>query len=399
MATEDLTYFKQLYQKYIDDKLSALEQEELYSFFGEADDADVEEVIDRYLQGTKTLPDLNHLNAVTGGVFLRISEVTNPMLTTQAKPIRRLKKPFISVARAAVAAVAILMLTVGIWLYRQQQSGGIGQEAANINAGTHQATLTLSDGRTIALSDTYTGIIVDENRITYADGTDVGMPAGIDIQELVLETPKGSSYQVTLPDGSQVWLNAESRLRYPSRFDDRQRLVQLDGEAFFDVKSLDLPPGTQSGKKPFKVVTNGQTIEVLGTQFNVNAYINEPAITTSLLEGRVRVFPDAAGEVMELFPGQQSRYLEGRLQVGTADVEALSSWTKDVFIFQNTDLASIMRQLERWYDVRYEGESLPDVRYYGVISRRASLLQVLEVLEATGNVRFQVKERRIMLRK
>lgn len=285
----------------------------------------------------------------------------------------------------------------------------------DIDAGAHRAVLTLSDGRQIVLSDAHSGIINDDEGIKYNDGSSLELSPGEggrenlkDIPALttnyyVLTTPNGGTYQVTLPDGSTVWLNAGSTLKYPNRFDGEERVVELEGEAYFEVvrsrkdaksQSRDGSVATQrisaSAYKPFRVLSNGQTIEVLGTEFNVSAYAGEH-LSTTLVHGSVRVGRGEAQVVLS--PGQQAHWNDQRLERKQVDVTPFVAWKSGWFMFHDLPLREILPQLARWYDVEIDDRNLGNTSrlYYGEISRAVPLSAVLEMLAADGSVRFELK--------
>ncbi|SEL13662.1 FecR family protein [Parapedobacter koreensis] len=312
---------------------------------------------------------------------------------------------------APYAAAMLIAVTAATWIFFGDAI--VHYKATIVNAedivpGTNRATLTLADGRTIDLSETQTGIIIDEG-ITYADGTDLtsgdGKSAEIAklsaeiVNELVLTTPKGGTYQVTLPDGSRVWLNASSALKYPSRFSGKERVVFLEGEAYFDIKSMPLPAGLPApigregiGRLPFKVITNNQTIEVLGTEFNISAYAEDADTKTTLVEGSVQLSPLGGGRVVTLSPGQQAITRGSAIETKRVDTEPYTAWKDGFFYFDRLPTQAAIAQLARWYDldVIYEGK-LADVNMFAYIERNKPLSAVLKALEKSG-LKFRVSQ-------
>lgn len=304
------------------------------------------------------------------------------------------------------AAAVIALLSFGIWLYDAYNTGNSQIQTAHqndIEPGKRGATLTLADGTKIKLSDAANGTLSSEAGVTItktADGqlqyvisdTDAG-PAnqgekGAGMTN-TLSTANGETYQVRLPDGTLVDLNAASSLTFPSSFAAVQkRLVKLQGEAYFSV--------THDKSKPFIVKTDQQEIAVLGTEFNVNAYGDDDITITTLLKGSVQV--NATDQVI-LKPGQQSSLSNGKLDVRTADVGSATGWKNGVFLFYDTDMKTIMRQLSRWYNIEINLSTVPDNRFYGEISRDVKLSEVLTMLEATGSIKFKLEGRRLMLLK
>jgi ferric-dicitrate binding protein FerR (iron transport regulator) len=222
----------------------------------------------------------------------------------------------------------------------------------------------------------------------------------------VLEIPKGRQYEMVLPDGSQVWLNAASTLSFPPAFSSGERRVKITGEAYFEV--------AKNADKPFRVLatqmggnsSNGTLVEVLGTHFNINAYEDEEAMKTTLLEGSVRIMTAgdslaAAPKASVLTPGEQAEIQHTQtaaIDVKKVDVEEVVAWKSNVFNFNNTDLQTIMRQIARWYDVEVVYQGRIPVRYFsGKIKRTIPLSAVLEILEQS-NIRFKLKGEQIVVK-
>lgn len=267
--------------------------------------------------------------------------------------------------------------------------------AAIVKPGSKKATLTLSDGTVINLDDVQNGVISEQGNVTVgktADGKliyQVKPGAGQALVYNTISTPRGGEYQVVLPDGTHVWLNAASTLRFPSVFSGAERMVELTGEAYFEV--------AKNKKKPFRVSANNMGIEVLGTHFNVNAYDDETQIKTTLLEGAVRL--SAGNNHQMLKPGQQARLGKtSEFSIAEVNVEEAIAWKKGYFIFDNENIESIMRKVSRWYDVdiSYQGK-VDQGRYGGTVSRFDRVEGVLKSLELTGSVHFRMEGRRIIV--
>lgn len=317
------------------------------------------------------------------------------------------------------AAVVLAVLSFGTYfVINHSGSSAVNLNAANILPGINKATLTLSNGKKVVLDGSSkaqlfseAGISVTktkEGQLIYSavpnekegNSDDVGdkesaVEANTSLYN-VLETSKGQQYQVILPDGSHVWLNAASSLRYPVAFGKQERLVELSGEGYFEI--------VHNKKKPFKVKTADQQVVVLGTHFNVNAYPEDHVSKTTLLEGSVRIIAPALnrqekGNVI-LVPGQESVLVGNQLQVQQADLEAAVAWRYGNFIFEGENIRSIMKKISRWYNVEvvYEGE-VPEYRFGGTVSRFSKVTQVLRKLELTGKVHFTLEERRIIVTK
>jgi transmembrane sensor len=300
--------------------------------------------------------------------------------------------------RIAVAASVIFCLSVGGYflLHRQQPVQQISKtKSEDILPGGNKATLTLANGKKIILNDAANGKLAEQHgiRVTKSAKGEItytvhdAKAANDELAFNTIETPVGGQYQVKLPDGTRVWLNAASSLRYPVMFMGKVRQVELTGEAYFEV--------AHNKSIPFRVMNARQTIEVLGTHFNVMAYPEEDGVETTLLEGSVKV--SGAGHVKILNPGQQSRVTSSVMNVAdNVDLDAVVAWKNGKIQFADSNIQTIMRMLSRWYniDVQYSG-SLINTAFGGSVSRSKNLSEVLKVLQATGDVHFKIEGRRV----
>ncbi|THD32403.1 MAG: FecR family protein [Flavobacterium johnsoniae] len=296
---------------------------------------------------------------------------------------------------SAAAAVLIAMFTLSDYLIKKDDNRRhdiVQVDAETILPGKKKAMLTLADGRKIALDDTRTGTIANDNGIDLTKNTNgeltyksVNMNAGRKLFNAI-ETPNGGEYKIRLPDGTRVWLNAGSTIKYPISFEgSNERDVELSGEAYFEV--------VHDRTKPFRVQTKDQLIEVLGTHFNVNAYPHNRKTISTLTEGSVRV--SSKGKEQLLKPGQESvLYKDGILSVRKADLDISLAWRYGLIKFRNTDLRSILDQAARWYDIDVEYRNNAGGEHFtGGISRAAPLSVLLKVLEI-NDVRFKVTEQK-----
>jgi ferric-dicitrate binding protein FerR (iron transport regulator) len=207
-----------------------------------------------------------------------------------------------------------------------------------------------------------------------------------------IDIPRGAQYRLTLPDGSKVWLNAASSLQFPSTFTGKDRTVELNGEAYFEVAA--------NVEKPFRVISGHQSLLVLGTHFNINSYDEEDAVRTTLLQGSVRLTDTLQQVSRVLQPGQQAAMFRGSkpMRIMHADMEEVMAWKEGYFIWNNESIESIMRKLSRWYNIQpvYE-KPLPDIGLSGMMSRSKSLQEVLKNLETTGAVRFRIEGQNVVI--
>ncbi|MFZ4262787.1 FecR family protein [Sphingobacterium sp. HJSM2_6] len=312
-------------------------------------------------------------------------------------------------------AAAIFISVIGAtWMYLSKKPTLESTQIQSIESdtdiapGKNRATLTLANGNKIALSEDQKGIIMAE-RITYLDGTAI-LEKEAAVELLSLSTPKGGTYQITLPDGSNVWLNAETTLKYPSKFEGSVREVELEGEAYFEIQSIkrnnsseklpnNLITSSTSVEKnslnhlPFLVKTKGQTIEVLGTQFNVSAYANEENIKTSLVEGKVRLTSTeqaSSGNAnsknqLILSAGEQGVLSGTKLIKRQVDLEMYTSWKDGFFYFNRLPTHEAVSQLARWYDLEviYQGKEA-NINMFAYIERNKPLSAILKALEKSG---------------
>jgi len=312
-------------------------------------------------------------------------------------------KPKFSIGWPYWAAAACLLLFIFTMLFWQQQTSPVQADinlvrmqdttGGVVNPGGNSATLRLANGTLLELDKQASGIVMGES-ITYENGKSIAAAAldkqamAADPSKLILElaTPLGGIYQITLPDGTKVWLNAGSSLKYPMSFAKNERRVRLEGEAFFEV--------TKDSARPFKVLSKGQEIEVLGTAFNVNAYPDNTAIKTTLVKGKVKLSNNNRySEAIYLLPGQQSTNTNnGKIQLANVDTAPFTAWKEGLFYFDETPLSDALQQIGRWYnvEVKYKGE-VPQTHFYGRIKRSKPLRDVLDVLEE-GGLRFELSK-------
>jgi transmembrane sensor len=314
---------------------------------------------------------------------------------------------------AAASVLLVLASVAVIWMFyghsplRRPIAARLTSDSQTIRPLGNRATLTLGNGSVVDLDTVKEGPVIREGKVRIdkqqaqlvykALGAVKGKTSGVvvpgdvsAISEMVyntLRTPRGSMYSVVLSDGTMVWLNASSSLRYPTTFTGRVREVSLSGEAYFEV--------AQNPSQPFQVTVNGMEVNVLGTHFNIMAYDDESTIATTLLEGVVKV--DCMKKSATLVPGQQSLLMrDGRdMRVRNVDVEEAVAWKNGILQFRSEDIRSVMRKVARWYDVdvRYEGK-ISD-HFSGAIYRDAEVSGLLRNMELTHTVHFRIEGRTI----
>lgn len=299
---------------------------------------------------------------------------------------------------AAAAVVTGLAAAAAIYLLRPGQPQPVAEHTQatrqhDVAPGGNKARLVLGNGQSVLLDQAADGPITAGNgeQVHKQDAELVYGPGGSGSNTLI--TPNGGQYRVQLADGTKVWLNAASSLQYPAAFNSSERTVALTGEAYFEV--------AQDAVRPFFVKVNGMTVQVLGTSFNINAYTEERHFTTTLLQGAVRVV--AGNQRLTLAPGEQTTLEQrsGLLERSAGDVENAIAWKNGIFTFRNDELAAVMRDISRWYDVEVAyGDGLDGkIHVSGAMRRQESLLQALKILELTADLHFEVQGRKVTVSK
>ena len=405
--------FEELLQKYINQTCSPAEVDELFAMVerGEADVAGNELLQQHFQQGLQPTGYTN--DALRQRLQSRFELVKQQIADEEHTPKRRNL-----ISRWMAAAAIIILAGCGIWYWLLTQNHTPSHQEAEVQPGGDRAVLTLADGKTISLDSSTQGIIGRQGQ------TDINQrgaqliydaskaPAGAEIYN-TLSTPRAGQYQLTLPDGSKVWLNAASSIRFPAVFNDSARVVYITGEVYFEVTPSISPKG--GGKKNLFIVNvlpsfggagGGPTIKVLGTHFNVNAYGDEDAIRTTLLEGSLKVVKSATAKGAELSvdlkPGEQallSRAPSPLTIDHSPDLEQVIAWKNGLFRFDGVGLSTVMRQLARWYDVEVvyaPGAPILEL-FNGAIQRNLQLSQVLTGMDAMGiHVKRQGKKLIVM---
>ena len=298
---------------------------------------------------------------------------------------------------AAAASVILIISAGGLFLkHRKQANVQVAQNKYDIPPGRNKAIIKLANGKQINVTDAKNGLLAQRGNITITksgDGKLVYKNSGGSTGAMAYDTiivPRSGQHQVNFPDGSIAWLNADTKLRVPENFENSDRMVELiSGEADFHV--------AHNVKKPFTVIARGQITKDIGTEFNINAYPDEPAIKTTLLEGNIRVNKNKQFVILK--PGQQTIVIAGypHIRVQEADTDEALAWKNGKFIFNSTSLENIMRQLSRWYDVEviYENNELKTKKFSAISTRFANASQILHNLELTGDVKFHMEGKTI----
>ena len=337
-----------------------------------------------------------------------IEQLSDILFEEFQKKLANEKEPLPTINRwYPLVAAAVLLLVAGAVLFfvypkTDVKKPSVVSNKTQILPGSNKAILTLADGAQVVLNgatarqipDQY-GIKltrVDSSLLTYSP-QDVSLPLHTgQLAYNTIETPRGGQYQVMLPDGTKVWLNAATVLRYPLQYAAHERKVELSGEAYFEVA----PKKSQ----PFIIVAGKQEVKVLGTDVNIKSYRDEPLSSTTLVSGSVRVHDLRTGESVILEPGQQANTLltQDKMAITTVNAQDIVSWKNGYMVFDNQDIYSIMKVISRWYDIDviYDQVNKKE-RFGGTFSRYANLQYILENLEQIGSVRFSVQGKKIVV--
>ncbi|MCC7524130.1 MAG: FecR domain-containing protein [Chitinophagaceae bacterium] len=383
-SDKQINYFNTLLAKYLDHKASPEEIDFIEKYY-------------QYFDRNKNLTD-DFTDAEMKETELRMLNNLKTGISGANKKVRPL---YSSWWKWAAASVAVVLAGGIIFSQLNRQPGKVisevkagSSESHDIAPGTDKAIITLDDGTSVFLDDSSTGVIARQGstQVFKLSSGEVVYRNGKDDDEVVINTmttPRGGRYQLTLADGTKVWMNSASSISYPTAFAGKERRVKVTGEVYFEV--------SKNAQKPFYVGINDETeIRVLGTHFNVNTYADNGSINTTLLEGSVSVSNNA--KELLLKPGQQAE-IKNRaiLLLNNVDTARVMAWKNGYFSFNNTDLEMIMKQLARWYDieVEYEGQA-PLMKFWGGISMNSTLSQVLQVLEES-KIRFRIEDKRIVV--
>ncbi|WP_295125617.1 FecR family protein [uncultured Chitinophaga sp.] len=382
MLTENKEKVQSLLQRYYDGSLDGQEAAELAVFLQDNQyDGLAQETLAAIAAGVQ--PVAGEEEAMQR-MLQRVKDVSNG--PAKVRPMwKRMAVAAVLAGAVALAWYQFAGTTTGKQMARRQYQN-------DVMPGANRATLTLADGSVVDLEKALNGQVAQQGGSHIVkNGEDIsyyGSEAAGAIQYNTLATPRGGQFKLMLPDGTVVWLNAASSLRYPTAFAGNTRTVELSGEAYFEV--------AKNAAMPFVVtLADASQVEVLGTSFNVSAYNDESTQATTLVEGAVRVRRGTVAEVLK--PGQQALTVQGDLSVNNkADVAAVTAWKNGQFLFNDTDIETVMKQLARWYNIEVVYENGPVKEYFnGTIPRNAPLSQVLELLELTELVHFKIEGNKV----
>ncbi|QEC40309.1 FecR family protein [Pseudobacter ginsenosidimutans] len=367
--------------------------------------------------------ELDELRKIPG-VNLFIEKMTKEYLVEEIKVIKKLderkslvwdsmrpgiefrKKVLTLWQRVAIAASFVIVVSGGVYLYfnmtRNNDPVVAGKKQdllqQDILPPEGTAILTLADGRKVALDGKQNPALANQGGSSISNESDgLVYKQGEAAKEVLntVTTPRGVMFSVTMADGTRAWLNTASSIRYPAAFTGSERRVTITGEVYFDV--------AKDAKRPFIVMADNSEIRVLGTQFNVNAYSNEPSVRTTLVTGKVEVGMPAINDKAVLKPGQQARAQRGDAALAlikNADLEEVTGWRNDKFVFQGegASIQDIMKQLQRYYDidVEYQGK-IPDDHFVAIMPRSLPISRILQVLQKTERIKFRIDDRKVIV--
>lgn len=379
---------KYLFNNYIHNSSTIREEEELMELIAEPkNQVAVQNLIDSLIENTGS--EMKMTDQAAASILQNILQKDKSIVVS----IKNGNTSFRLWMRWVAVVILFLGAASAYWILnkddKKMKEEAVKKRLNTIKPAENIAMLSTSDGNTILLDSIQNGTIMQNGSVKISKQGGVLIykvsTASNPVAPIVyntLSTPRGGKYQIILPDGSRVWLNAASSLYFPSAFTGGHRLVELTGEAYFEV--------AKNVKKPFVVKSGDVQVKVLGTHFNINAYSDENAIKTSLLEGSVKICKGAESGLLK--PGEQALFdsKDNKVEIIRANMDEVMAWKNELFQFEDAGIASIMREVGRWYNVEivYSGK-VPIRRFEGKISRNAQLSEVLRILEIS-NVKFTV---------
>lgn len=384
-----------LYHKFLNSTCSESELDLLFTHFGVAN----EEELKRFILLELHADDADH--PATGLEAERLDLVHQRIHAQIDKHKYNVRK---FAYRFSAAAAIIMLFTFTIWFFRQPghpEKVIDPKQTAVITPGRQQATLTLASGKKIMLNTAMNGTLASLGNVSVQINQHKGILYTVKKEHYktsvyynTLTTSRGeqSPYPLILADGSKVWLNAASSIIFPTEFRGNERVVRVTGEVYFEV--------AHNKAMPFKVITEKQEVNVLGTHFNVKSYDDDASISTTLLQGSVKVKDLSSGSSGVLIPGQQAKLNKENRQIaiGTVNTDEIIAWKNGYFIFDNQKITSIMKVMSRWYDVEVEYKNLNNnERFGGTFSRSSNLFDILNSLQSLGKVHFKTDKRKIIV--
>jgi ferric-dicitrate binding protein FerR (iron transport regulator) len=397
---------QRLLHQYLNNSISREDCIELLNYFNDGDPHGMEELIDAESFDLDQGPEFSNKQSADLLNKIKSDPRFSSIKVVQLIPEQKFPK-FHQSTWLKIAAAALIFFTAGLLLFQHQKNSTKintaqlnNNTAALILPGSKKATLTTGNGKVILLNDAANGVLDQTNagnvvktnagQIVYRNSHHSSTASPMVYN--TLSTPKGGEYQLVLPDGTKIWLNAASSITYPTAFNGKERRVTLTGEAYFEV--------AKNREKPFYVNVNNTQIRVLGTHFNIEAYDDDTEMTTTLLEGSVQVTKNQAVSVLQ--PGQKAVIPNNsdKIAISTANIREAIAWKNGYFIFDDENITGIMKKVSRWYDVSVSyKDNADDQKFGGTFYRTKSITELLQYLEKIGKVHFAVEGRRVIVMK
>ena len=372
----------ELFKAFVEDKCTPEMLTELLSYFNTDNLDELESLVESELNASNKNDNTQDLSSMIVRNHIAIQH--------KIQSQHSLSKTNYSIYRWLGATAAIFVVCFGIYFYVESNKVNIDSEIKvvdndDLEPASNKAFLDLANGERIQLKNDQSGVVFHEGRASYANGENLMKLDNV--SNLVLYTPKGGQYKIILSDGSKVWLNADSKLEYPSKFTANVRTVKLTGEAYFEV--------AKDSQKPFVVKSSSQELKVLGTSFNVEAYSAEKNITT-LVEGSVNVSNDDNSQGFTLQSNKQAIVSNDKILINNVDVNIYTAWKDGYFKFRASSIEDVLLQLERWYDLEIDYDKIQeDIKVHAVIKRDKKLRSVLYALEEVTSLKFKLSGRRL----
>ncbi len=380
----DKKRIEELSEKWLNGTITEVEQEEYDLWYGSIQDNNINDLSE------------SDLAQMQSWIYQSIQQREDFGRYSKVKRVRLLKRIALVAASVGLFSIATSQF-YSILSQQKKESQALLYSA--ITPGRDRAILSLDNGVVFDLDSLGKGEIFQQSGIKIEKNEKGELiysvlsssDEQVEILMNTISTPKGGQYRISLPDGSQVWLNAASKLTFPTVFTGESRIVDLVGEAYFEV--------AQNKRLPFRVITPKEQIEVLGTHFNVNSYSEEESSTVALLEGKVKVSLSSS-EFKVLKPGEQTIVKGGSVQVFPVDLSEAIAWKNGEFMFNNESMKSVMQKIARWYDVEVVLKpELENISIWGSVSKYENIKEVLKIIEMTGSARFNIEGRRIYVMK
>lgn len=398
---------KILFQKYLNGKATSEEIEDFYAQINLLDEAAIkEELLSSHFNKEETeIPEwlIDRAAPIVDSAWINISKYQASIAddkTSRTSKFRRF-------SYIAAACLVLCLLFLAIYQQNKISFNGASRYAHNdsLLPNTNGAKLLFENGQSFELSSKDNGIVINENGVAYENGSTITTSNRVEL--VTLTTPAAGKYKVTLPDGSKVWLNANSKLKYPTKFTGTERRVELQGEAYFEIEKLYAKNSLKSNQMrvPFIVKGPDLDIEVLGTKFNVRAYETDLEKKATLLEGKIRLKSFKKGKIDDkiLNPGEQAIIRGDNLAVTSSiNVRQQTAWKDGIILLDQQTIVQVLKQIERSYDVVFVFEnkiSLPRKTLSGELQPNLPLSSLLKALEKQSGLIFEIKGRRIMVHK